>query len=144
MTTGLLASWRARACAGTIAALASSLGAPLTASAEAAEGWLPLPSGMQARLGEIIWDEDDALGRFRFIAPALADHADDGERIDADMLALCRDFARPVQRGLRPEWDSVVISLAEAPIAFGDYDAAVLQLFAGFSIEGGDCQWDGF
>ena len=144
MTTGLLASWRVRACAGTFVALASVLGAPLAASADSGEGWLPLPSGMQARLGEIIWDEDDTLGRFRFIAPTLAEHAGHGERIDVDMLLLCREFARPVQRGLRPGWEALVISLAEAPIAFGEYDSDVLQLFAGFWVDGSDCRWDGF
>ena len=105
---------------------------------------LALPSGMRAELAEIIWDEGDRIGRFRFVAPALSDDGADDEAVSADMLALCREFALPIQRGLRPGWDVIVIALAEAPLPFGEYDPAVLQLFGGFTAEGADCHWDDF
>lgn len=131
-------------CAGAVLALVAGMATPLLADATAESRWLELPSGMNAGLLEIIWDEEDRIGRFRFIAPALADRAEDDAATDADMLALCQEFARPVQHGLRPGWEAVVISLAEEPIAFGEYDPALLQIFGGFTIVGADCRWDAF
>ena len=103
-----------------------------------------LPSGAEVSLLEIIWDEDEEIGRFRFVAPALVAGIEDEAAIDAAMETLCHDFALPVQRGLRPGWDSVVISLAEASIPFGEYEPSVLQLFAGFTISGAACRWEEF
>lgn len=133
-----------------LSALAAGLVTTLTASAVAAEQApgdtvaMMLSSGMQLRLAEIIWDDEARIGRFRFIAPALAEITEREAAIDAAMEGLCNDFAKPVQRGLRPGWDAVVISLAEAPVPFGEYDPSVLQIFSGFTIVGADCRWDEF
>ena len=135
---------RAGTCAAAVLALVAGMATPLLADETPEERWLALPSGMQARLAEIIWDEDDHIGRFRFVAPALTDHAADDAAVAADMQALCREFALHVQRGLRPGWDVIVISLSETLLPFGEYDPAVLQLFGGFIAESADCQWEDF
>ncbi|MCC5989207.1 MAG: acetolactate synthase [Pararhodobacter sp.] len=131
-------------CATAMLALVAGMATPLSADGTPESRWLELPSGMSAELIEIIWDEDDRIGRFRFVAPALSDDGTDDEAVSADMHALCREFALPVQRGLRPGWEAIVIALAEAPLPFGEYDPAVLQLFGGFTAEGADCHWDDF
>lgn len=141
--TWQLVSMRTAAFAAALA-FAVGMAMPLNAGEGGDEGWMALPSGARVHLAEIIWDEEERMGRFRFIAPALPDHADDADAIDDDMHALCQEFARHIQRGLRPGWESIVIAIAQAPVPFGEYDPAVLQLFGGFLIEGTDCEWDDF
>lgn len=117
----------------------SALGAGLAAAALA--GTVGLPSGLTAERIEVIWDEDMQLGRFRFLAEAIAAPGFDPGGLRADMAALCREVALPEMRAARPDWDEVVISLSSVAIAFGESDPEVVQSFEGFRLVGEDCIW---
>jgi len=116
----------------------------LVAAPLAAQEQLALPSGLEVALHEILWDEDLFIGRFRFTAPVIADSGFDAAAVPDDMAVLCRDFALPVQRALRPGWDDLVISFASAPSTFGQMSPDVVQFFEGFRAEGQDCIWSQF
>ncbi len=105
---------------------------------------MTLPSGLSASLQDIIWDEDDRIARFRFIAPDLPAALDAPALLEDDLMALCDAFAAPLTRALQPGWGQVVLSLATAPVAFGHDDPAVTQVFEGFDLDGRDCAWGAF
>lgn len=110
----------------------------------AADDLLVLPSGLEVTLQEVLWEDEAETGRFRFIVPTIAAPGGaDGVMLD-DMLLLCRDFALPVQRALRPGWAELVISFASEPSEFGVMNAEIVQFFEGFGIDGDDCIWSEF
>lgn len=116
----------------------------LMAAPSAAQEELSLPSGLTVTLQEILWDDDLSAGRFRFVAAAIGEPGFDVGLMPDDMAVLCRDFALPVQRALRPGWDDLVISFASAPADFGQVVPDVVQFFEGFRAEGQDCIWSEF
>lgn len=103
-----------------------------------------LPSGLQVQPIEVIYDEDLALGRFRFLAPDIAAPGFDLRGLRADFDALCRGVALPAMRAERPDWDEVVISLSSVAIPFGTPDPEVAQAFEGYRLRGEDCIWTRF
>lgn len=107
----------------------------------AQEAPIGLPSGRVVTLHDVI-EEPDAL-RFRFLEPDLAMVVDvvAYERLEADMRALCEGFALDRIEGGRPE--TIVISIADRPVAFGTIDPEAAQVFERYRVEGETCVWEG-
>lgn len=110
---------------------------------------VPVPSGRMVTLQDVIWNETGPQGltlRFRFVAPGLSrdDPALDYNMVQADMQALCDSYALPriAEGGPRPA--QVVISLASAPVPFGETAPEVTQFFEAYSVQDGTCQWEMF
>lgn len=116
----------------------------LCAAPIAAQERLDLPSGLAVQLVEVLWDAEVETGRFRLHAPEIAEDGFDAAVLADDFMVFCREFALPVQRALRPEWDELVVSVASEPRPFGQSDASVVQFFEGFVIDGRDCIWSDF
>lgn len=128
-----------------LAALTTLLAAQ-TAEADAASSGdrFALPSGLSVALQEIIWDTDEATGRFRFVAPELPAVLETSAPVGNDLMALCAGFVFPLMRALQPHWDQAVVSLASAPTVFGEYEPTVVQIFEGFEILDTGCEWGAF
>ncbi|MGK7652494.1 DUF6497 family protein [Roseovarius sp. B08] len=123
--------------AGLLAALMAQA-APV--QGEAQEERLVLPSGLEARLQEVIVGEA-ALGltvRFRFVAKGFTG-AEDFETQTADLEYLCNDFALGRIDLAEKAPDRVVISLADRPSEFGRFDPDVAQIFESFSVGDDAC-----
>jgi hypothetical protein len=113
---------------------------------ESAAGELiPVPSGREVRLHEVITNvpgTEGATARFRFIAPGLG--MEDIQSSADDMLALCETYALPRTAAMVPVPSQIVISLAAAPVPFGEAAPDVVQFFEGYRAEGGACIWAAF
>lgn len=126
-----------------LAALAASgalgaLGAGARASDEGAQ--VVLPSGLEATLQEVLSGEA-AMGltvRFRFVAPEFTGQ-EDFETQTADLEYLCNDYALPRLDPAGAVPDRVVISLADRPSEFGQFDPDVAQIFESFSVSDAAC-----
>ncbi|MFP4328822.1 MAG: DUF6497 family protein [Paracoccaceae bacterium] len=116
----------------------AALALPARAGAE------EVPSGQPVSLIETIEEEapDGLVLRYRFLAPEAG--ALGFEARLADMAHLCETVALPEigARGLSPA--RVVVSLSEAPIAFGTRDPATAQYFEVYRVEGARCIWEAF
>ncbi len=138
-------STRPWATAGPLLVLATVGATALSVAPGGAGQGFALPgSGLELRLQEIIWDDEDRIGRFRFVAPGLPEVIDTQDPLDADMMALCDGFALPLMSGLQPDWQQIVLSLASRPTPFGEYDPEAVQVFEGFEILDGTCVWEEF
>ena len=105
-----------------------------------------VPSGQSVAFVEVI-DEtsggEEAVVRFRFLAPAIAGGgAVDAEAALGDMAALCDSFALPWLDAEGIVAQTVVISLSDRPVEFGVTDAEAVQYFEAFQIEDGACIWE--
>jgi hypothetical protein len=120
--------------------LASAL---LSAGGVAAQP-VPVPSGLGVERLEVIWDEDLSIGRFRFLAGAIAAPGFDTRTLPEDLAYLCRTIALPETRATRPDWDEVVVSVSSAAIPFGVADPEVTQSFEAYRLDGEDCIWTPF
>lgn len=106
-----------------------------------------VPSGQEVRFVEMLRDAGGASGptiRFRFVAPAIAR---DGGAVDfdtaaADMEHICREFVLPRLSG-EAAVGQVVISMSDRPVAFGQPAPEATQYFEAFSVQDGDCVWEG-
>ena len=106
---------------------------------------LTLPSGLEARFHEMIWDEpgQGLVYRFRFVARAFTqDMAFD--ILMADLEHLCTSYAIPHLASMGPTPHQVIISLANEAAEFGQYDPDVTQVFEAYRIEDGTCIWEVF
>ena len=110
-----------------------------------AEERLVLPSGLEARFHEMLWDRpgQGLTYRFRFVAPAFAG-AQDLETVMADLEYLCETYAVPRLSNIGPQPSQVVISLADRPSEFGVIDVSVRQVFEAYRVEDGACIWEMF
>jgi len=127
------------------AALAAAVAAPAQGAAqgEAKEERLVLPSGLAARLQEVIWQAGD-VARFRYVAPGFGGEAPLAE-VSADLAHLCEAHAAPRVRAERGGGDvRVVVSLADRASEFGVYDPQVRQVFEAYRLENGACIWEAF
>jgi hypothetical protein len=112
---------------------------------EAAEGAIPVPSGREVRLIDVVTNapgNEGAAARFRFLAPGLTE-ADLVASAD-DMQALCDSYALPRTDGMVPAPQQIIISLAAKAVPFGTPAPDVVQFFEVYRIEGGTCQWEPF
>ena len=103
---------------------------------------LPLPSGLEARLQEVLTDRpgDGLVYRFRFVAEGFVV----SEAVLADLSWLCESYALPRISSIGPQPTRIVISLADKSSDFGVYDPDVIQVFESFSLQGGACAWELF
>ena len=114
----------------------------------AAADTLTLPSGVQARHHDTIFDEDMAAIRKRYVVPRVGEpaslYAGDAERVFEDMLWLCEtQIAASLLDGADPRaegWSAAVISMMDRPLEFGARDAEVVQLFEWFDLTMDGCE----
>lgn len=111
----------------------------------AGEAGLVLPSGLVADLQEMLQDRQgqEQVYRFRFVAPDFVSDGDT-DRVMADLEYLCTRFALPKLASVEPVPDRIIISLADKPSEFGQFDPAVTQVFEAYHAESGDCIWEMF
>ncbi len=123
-----------------MAAMMTCLG--LAQGAAAQEEALTLPSGLEARLQEVLTDQpgDGLVYRFRFVAEGFVV----SEAVLADLSWLCESYALPRIPGIGPQPARIVVSLADKPSEFGVYDPEVTQVFESFSPQDGACVWELF
>lgn len=127
-----------------IAGICLALHAPAAAAQEEA---LRLPSGLDARLQEVVTDRRAGTGliyRFRFVAEGLEGGDAAFDRVTADMDWLCTEYALPRISDIGPRPGRVVISLADRPSTFGMHDPDVVQVFEAFRLGDGTCNWEMF
>ena len=125
-------------CAGTLAALIA-LAAPEQGEAQEEER-LVLPSGLEAELQEVITGAA-AMGltvRFRFVAKEFTG-TEDFETQTADLEYLCNGYALERIDMSETTPDRIVISLADRPSEFGQFDPDVAQIFESFSVNNAAC-----
>ena len=101
-------------------AVALSAGLCFAQGAAAQEEALPLPSGLEARVQEVVTDRP-GLGltyRFRFVAEGFAGVGESDAELEtvlADLIWLCESYALPRLANTGPVPAQVVISLADRP-----------------------------
>ncbi|WP_297769603.1 DUF6497 family protein [uncultured Roseovarius sp.] len=130
-------------------AVAFVAGLSLAQGAAAQEEALPLPSGLEARVQEVLTDRPGGglTYRFRFVAEGFEAPGNDSvslERMQADLLWLCESYALPRIANIGPQPGRVVISLSDRPSEFGVFNPEVLQVFESYSPEGDTCIWEMF
>ena len=129
--------------------MALSVGLALAQGAAAQEEALPLPSGLIARVQEVLTDRP-GLGltyRFRFVAEGFAGVGDTDSQLEtvlADLVWLCESYALPRLASTGPMPAQVVISLADRPSEFGVFDPDVIQVFEAYRPQEGACIWEMF
>ena len=104
---------------------------------------VPVPSGLEIALADVMLEPEPPLARFRFVAPAIggdtgltfADVAD-------DLGWLCEALVIPALDQQGWDGDRVVLSVSDRPTDFGIYDPDVVQFFQPFRLEGDTCAWD--
>ena len=108
---------------------------------------LRLPSGLDARLQEVVTDRRAGSGliyRFRFVADGFEGGEAEFDRVTSDLEWLCTEYALPRIAEVGPRPGRVVISLADRPSVFGGHDPDVVQVFEAFRPEDGTCNWEMF
>ena len=124
-------------------ALIAMCGLPALAEGSAKD--IMLPSGLKAGLQEMLWDRPGhgLVYRFRFVAPEFT--GDEAfETIRDDMEFLCNSYALPKLSDVGPQPSQVIISLADQPSVFGEFDPDVVQVFEAYAVEDGNCIWEVF
>ena len=107
---------------------------------------VPVPSGTDMQLFDVIFEENPSVGRFRFVVPAIAPEglALQFEDVMDDVDYLCAAVVLPALSASGQSTDLVVISLSEQEIAFGEIDADVTQYFQSFQVIDNTCLWEAF
>lgn len=127
------------------AALAALISVP--ALAEGAE--VALPSGRAVVFHDVIWGEPGPSGlavRFRFLEADLAQVLETipYDEIEADMAFLCETYALDRIANTGPQPHTVMISISDRPVEFGEPAPDVTQIFEAYSPDGDSCYWEGF
>lgn len=112
---------------------------------EAKEERLVLPSGLEAQLQEMLWNEpgNGLVYRFRFVAPGLTGQ-EDFETMMTDLEYLCNSYAVPRLSNIGPQPRQIVISVADRESEFGVIDPDVTQVFEAYRLDQGGCIWEMF
>lgn len=103
------------------------------------------PSGLSLLLQEVLIElqaEGASLARFRLVAPDLS--TVEFARVEPDFPWLCETFALPRLAKEGQAVAQVIISIASAPIPFGETTPDVTQYFEVFRPEGDRCIWEVF
>ena len=120
------------------------------ASADNGDVPIPVPSGQKVTLLETIWNERGPGGlaiRFRFLAPAISKETGTitSDQAEADMMALCRDYALTrIGDATGPTPGQIIISLSDRPVPFGESHPEATQFFNSYDLTDGDCVWSLF
>lgn len=119
------------------------LSASATLGTAAEETSIALPSGLEARLQEMLWDQpgNGLVYRFRFVAEEFTGD-EPFEMQSVDLEYLCNEYALGHVAGIGPLPARIVISLADRPTESGQFDPDVAQVFESFSLEGERCVWE--
>ncbi|MEO1139090.1 MAG: DUF6497 family protein [Pseudomonadota bacterium] len=128
-----------------IAILGLLLAQATLAQDKAKEERLVLPSGIEAYLQEALRDYvgDGLVYRFRFVSGAFTG-TETFETQSQDLEFLCNSFAVSQLSGAGAVPSRVVISLADQPSEFGQFDPDIIQIFESFSLQDGACIWEMF
>jgi len=128
-----------------IAALALWASAAAAQQDEAKEERLVLPSGLEAQLQEMLWNEPGIglVYRFRFVAPDLTGQ-EDFETTMTDLEYLCNSYAVPRLSNIGPQPRQIVISIADQASEFGVINPDVTQVFEAYRLDQGGCIWEMF
>lgn len=128
-----------------IAILALWFAQTTLAQDEAKEERLVLPSGLEAYMQEALREYvgDGLVYRFRFVAPAFTG-TEAFEVQSQDLEFLCNRVAVDRVTGTGPVPSRVVISLADEPSEFGQFDPDIAQIFESFSLADDACIWEMF
>jgi len=115
-------------------------------AAAAQEETLLLPSGLEARLLEVLTDRPGGglTYRFRFVAEGFTGGEAALEMVMGDMDYLCQTYAATRLPGIGPMPNRIVISLADRSSEFGVFDPEVTQVFEAYSVQDGVCIWEMF
>ncbi len=119
----------------------------LCSGAGASEGdVLILPSGLETRFHEMLWDRPGGglKYRFRFVADDFSVEQLDFDALQIDLEHLCNEFALPRVSNQGPVPQQVIISLADRESEFGVLNSDVTQVFEAYSVENGACIWEMF
>lgn len=130
-------------------ARAASLATLVSAAAPAEAAEVSLPSGRAVVFHDVIWGEPGPAGlavRFRFLDADLAQVLDavPYEEIEADMAFLCETYALDRIANTGPQPHTVMISISDRPVDFGEPDPEATQIFEAYSPDNGRCYWEGF
>ena len=122
-------------------------GLALSCAPLAAEQGLMLPSGMQATPLPVIWDEDAAVLRLRYIVPDLGAQGarhDDGAHDDMQWLCDSALAHFEAELGDLPAqgWTGAAVTLMDREVVFGTVDSSAFQLFEWFQFAQGACLLD--
>ncbi|MFP4239789.1 DUF6497 family protein [Rhodosalinus sp.] len=103
-----------------------------------------VPSGQPVAFVETIAEDmpEGLLLRYRYIAPEAG--ALSHRLRETDTAHLCARHALPDALGAGRPPARIVVSLAEAPVDFGVYDADVAQFFEAYRIKDSRCIWEAF
>ncbi|MEI4194765.1 DUF6497 family protein [Roseovarius sp. E0-M6] len=125
---------------------AGALGLILLAGASWAQEALPLPSGGEAWLQEVLSNVpgNGLTYRFRFVQEGFEMSEERFEAVMGDLEYLCTTYAVPRLPNMGPTPNQVVISLASAPGEFGVQNPAIVQVFEAYRVENGACIWEEF
>ncbi|MDW3119162.1 MAG: DUF6497 family protein [Roseovarius pacificus] len=112
---------------------------------EAKEERLVLPSGLEAVLQEMVWNQpgQGLTYRFRFVASGFTGE-EEFDTIMSDLEFLCNSYAIPHLSNVGPMPRQVVISLSDRETEFGVIDPTVTQVFEAYRVENGTCIWEMF
>ena len=123
------------------------LGLGLAAPAVATE--LP-PSGVQIDLHEALFEPVGVTAatartlRLRYLAPAISDPETVGfDTIEADFEWLCARDGLDFRAQSAPMVERIIVSIASAPVVFGETAPNVVQYFDAFRVENAACIWEG-
>lgn len=105
---------------------------------------ITVPSGQEVRFLDVIQTEPGPAGltvRFRFVAPAIAREGGSvgAEVAQADMEALCNDYALPRISALGPVPQQIIIVLSDREVPFGEPIPEATQYFEAYSFADGAC-----
>ncbi|WP_294613971.1 DUF6497 family protein [Roseovarius sp.] len=115
-------------------------------AAAAQEEALLLPSGLDARLQEVLTDRPGGglTYRFRFVAEGFTGGEAALEAVMGDLDYLCQNYAVTRLPEIGPMPSRIVVSLADRPSEFGVFDPEVTQVFEAYSVQDGACIWEMF
>ncbi|OIP83598.1 MAG: acetolactate synthase [Rhodobacterales bacterium CG2_30_65_12] len=124
-----------------------ALGCAAPARAEGAG--IALPSGREVVFHDVVWGEPGPAGltvRFRFVEADIAAviAARPYEELEADMEFLCESYAIDRIANIGPQPSTVMVSISDRPVEFGEPDPAVTQVFEAYRPENGACLWEGY
>ncbi len=119
-------------------------------SGNAAGGEGELPSGLTHELQDVVFEPQGAhmgavrVVRVRFVQPALVgEDAISFEKLEPDFQHLCDTEGLAQKEKSAPNAQEIIISIASAPVAFGETAPDVVQYIDAFTVENGACIWAG-
>ncbi|MCA0869337.1 DUF6497 family protein [Seohaeicola saemankumensis] len=141
-------AWRGRGCGLVLGVFLAQSGLAQAERTADEPPSLPVPSGQDVFLSEVLIDNTpgEIWVRFRFLAPRIGSDAGKvGYDVSAiDMDHLCQSLAVPYLSRHDLDPARVVISLSDRAVTFGASDPEATQFFEAYRLEGERCIWEGF